>query len=81
MTAKASKILGAGREKKTDIIDYSAGVYLNKKTGEVVKENEPIATIYTNIKDTKIAADMVMEAFKFSKELPEEKSLIFAVIE
>ena len=79
--AKASKILGAGREKKTDIIDYSAGVYLNKKTGEVVKENEPIATIYTNIKDTKIAADMVMEAFKFSKELPEEKSLIFAVIE
>ena len=36
--AYGCKILGAGRDKKTDPIDYSVGIFLNKKSGEAVKK-------------------------------------------
>ena len=36
---------------KEDKIDYSAGIVLNKKTGDAVKKGEVIATLYANNKD------------------------------
>lgn len=39
--------LGAGRHEINDKIDYSSGIYLNKKTNEKVKRNEVIATLYS----------------------------------
>lgn len=47
----ASLLLGAGRNKKEDQIDYSAGIILNKKTGDAVKKGEVIATLYADNKD------------------------------
>ena len=44
----ASVELGAGREKKEDPIDFSAGIVLKKKVGDPVKRGEPIATFYTS---------------------------------
>lgn len=41
-------VLGAGREKKEDKIDFSAGIILNKKTGDYVKKGEKLCTLYTN---------------------------------
>ena len=40
--------LGAGRIKKEDNIDYSAGIVLNKKVGEKVKENAILAYVHSN---------------------------------
>lgn len=40
--------LGAGREKKEDPIDYSAGIVFQKKVGDRVKKGEPLATFYTS---------------------------------
>ena len=40
--------LGGGRETINDIIDMSAGIVLNKKIGDFVKNNELLATLYTN---------------------------------
>ena len=48
----ASVILGAGREKKEDAIDFSAGIVLNKKSGNKVAKGDTIATLYTNNKDS-----------------------------
>lgn len=82
--AKASKLLGAGREKKTDGIDYAAGVYLNKKTGEFVEEFETIGTLFVNNKPEELvsaAGVLVLEAFNFEEEKPEVKSLIYTVID
>lgn len=82
--AKASKLLGAGREKKTDSIDYAAGVYLNKKTGEFVQDGDKVAVLHVNDKPETVildAASLVIEAFEFSPEKPEEKSLIYTVID
>jgi|Deesub1362A_J573_1020465.scaffolds.fasta_scaffold00013_195 pyrimidine-nucleoside phosphorylase len=44
----AAMLLGAGRKKAEDSIDYSAGIILHKKVGEYVKAGEPIAMFYYN---------------------------------
>lgn len=44
----ASVELGAGREKKEDPIDFSAGILLRKKVGDRVQVGEPIAVFYTS---------------------------------
>ena len=80
--AKASKLLGAGREKKSDIIDYSAGVFLNKKTGDVVNAGDIIATVYANeLKNIDLAQELISSAFTISAKAPETKSLIYKVID
>ncbi len=43
----AAMLLGAGRAKKEDTIDYSAGIRLLKKTGDAVQEGEPLAELFT----------------------------------
>lgn len=40
--------LGAGRIKKEDSIDYSAGIVLNNKVGEKVKKNDILAYVHSN---------------------------------
>ena len=40
--------LGAGRAVLTDVIDYSAGIILNKKIGDYVNEGEVLCYIHTN---------------------------------
>lgn len=79
--AKACKNLGAGREKKSDSIDYSAGIYLTQKYSEPVKQGETIAVIYTNKQDTiKEAESLIKSAFEISDKQPKELSLIYKVI-
>ncbi len=79
--AKACKLLGAGRDKKTDPIDHSAGIYLNKKSTDFVNKEEVIATILTN-KEDKIeeAKTIVTEAFQFDAKPVEKKTLIYKII-
>lgn len=79
--AYACKILGAGREKKTDDIDYSVGIYLNKKHGEFCKSGETLYTIYANDEEkTKQASDLCNSAFEFSKNPPDKVDLIYKII-
>lgn len=60
---KLSISLGAGRETKEDMIDYSAGIKLNKLLGDKVKKGDVLATIYTN---EKIKLPSSNEIFKIS---------------
>lgn len=79
--AYACKILGAGREKKTDDIDYSVGIYLNKKHGELCKSGETLFTIYSNDEEkTKQAQSLCNEAFELSAQTPQKEDLIYKVI-
>jgi pyrimidine-nucleoside phosphorylase len=48
---KASQNSGAGRSRKEDEIDLSAGVYFCKKTGDSVKSGDIICKVYGNDKD------------------------------
>ncbi len=79
--AYACKILGAGREKKTDDIDYSVGIYLNKKSEEFCKKGEILYTIYSNNEEkTDLAKQLCTQAFELSAQTPEKKDLIYKII-
>ena len=68
----ASVLLGAGREKKGDSIDYSAGIIMNKNTGDAVKKGETIATLLTNKQELcQNAEKTLLEAVTISSEKPE----------
>jgi pyrimidine-nucleoside phosphorylase len=49
---RASMILGAGRNRKDDVIDHSAGVILHKKIGDHLDAGEPLVTMLTNRRDS-----------------------------
>lgn len=73
--------LGGGRKTKEDIIDYSAGIIMLKKTGEYVKEGEKIAQLYTNNeKAAPEAMKKYIDAVKISDEKGEEKPLIYDIV-
>ena len=76
-----SVMLGAGREKKEDSIDYSAGIILAKKTGEKVEEGDLLATLYTARENVlKDAERRYLGALSFSDTEPAKAPLISQVI-
>ena len=79
--AYACKLLGAGRERKTDAIDYSVGVYLNKKSGEEVSKDEVLYTIYSNDSEkTKLAQKYCDEAFLIADNKVSHSSMIYKIV-
>lgn len=79
--AYACKLLGAGRDKKTDPIDYSVGIYLNKKSGEPVNNGDILYTIYSNDEEkTKLAQRYCEEAFSISKDKTVNNNMIYKII-
>lgn len=77
----ASVLLGAGREKKDDIIDYSAGIVLYKKTGDKAEIGEKIAELHTNDESKiKSAEELFLSALSFSDKRPVKNELIYKVI-
>ena len=80
-TAYACKLLGAGRERKSDSIDYSAGVYLNKIYGEHVSQGEVVATLYSNDEDKlNMSKEFLKEAFTFADYEQPHRNLIYRII-
>lgn len=77
----ASVILGAGREKKGDPIDPSAGIILKKKTGDSVSKGDVLATFYTD-DETRIdvAKREFLDALIFGNEKPSKQKLIYKII-
>ncbi len=80
-TAYACKLLGAGREKKTDIIDYSAGVYLNKIYSEHVNKGDVLATLYANDESKlEMAQEFLKTAYTITDNEQSSRALIFKII-
>lgn len=78
----ASSILGAGRETENSIIDFSAGIILNKKTGDYVEEGEVIAFLHTSTVDkAKSSEEKLRLAYNITNEKPEKQLLIFAKVD
>lgn len=64
----ASVKTGAGRSAKDDLIDFSAGVTLRKKTGDSFEKNDIIATLWGNDPEKlRDAESYVIDAFKTGK--------------
>lgn len=75
----ASVLLKAGRSKKGESIDYSAGILLYKKYGDFVKAGEPLALLCASDPSLFAAAEEKLHAsYTFSAEEPKQKKLICA---
>jgi pyrimidine-nucleoside phosphorylase len=74
-------LLGAGRQKKDDDIDYSAGVTIVKKAGDQVSRNETILIMHTNMDDYEEAENIVRDAFSIKNNRPDSMKYIHQVIQ
>ncbi len=78
----AAKLLGAGRERKTDVLDLSVGIVMKKRVGEAVKRGDVLATLHVGPKSDRIGAfNLLKKSIVIGDEKPEAKPLIQAVIE
>lgn len=76
-----ASILGAGRIAKEDIIDFSAGVVLNKKTGDYVEKGDVLAYLHTNKQDTcPLVKQQYLSAITFTDIKPNDEILIYDYI-
>ena len=74
---KASMMLGAGREKKEDSLNYGSGIYFEKKSGDFVKENETLCRIYYDRKShLKESINILKSAYEICSAVTEKKVVI-----
>ncbi len=74
-------MLGAGRQTAEDDIDYSAGIILNKKTGDFVSKGDKLCTLYTNRE--KVISDVeikYLSAVKLSEVKPEPVQTVYRIL-
>ena len=78
----ASKVLGAGRKTADDQIDFSIGIYLEKKIGDRVKINEPLAVFYSDGDTNKInpAKEKFLNAYRIGDMQVAPPKLLYAEV-
>ena len=82
LVGEASAILGAGRARKEDPIDYGAGIVLKKKTGDHVRAGEVLAVIFTNDgMSVEKAQSVLLQSISIGENAPEKQRLILGVVE
>ncbi len=79
---KASVIIGAGRKKKGDPVDFGVGISIRKHIGDTVDAGEPFATIYARSEaDAASAAESCVRAYSFSEGKAKGPPLVYETIE
>lgn len=77
----SAMMLGAGRRKKEDAIDFSAGITLKKKMGDFVNFGDILCVLHTNLDDVIDAEQMVKSAFVISNKKPEQVKYIYEIVD
>ena len=78
----AAKLLGAGREHKTDVLDLSVGIVMKKRVGDAVKRGDVLCTLHAGEKSDRTGAyNLIKRSIHISDHKPEKRALIQAVIE
>ncbi len=81
IVGESAVLLGAGREKKSDTIDYGAGIVLHKKTCDKVAIGDTIAVLYAETDERlKNAEKLFNTSFSIGAEKPDEMPLIYKTI-
>ncbi|MGO1041259.1 pyrimidine-nucleoside phosphorylase [Clostridioides difficile] len=77
----SAMILGAGRETKDDTLDLSAGIILEKKVGDYVKEGEILAYMYyDDEKKLTLAKDRFVNSYSIVDEKIEKNKLVYGIV-
>lgn len=81
LIGKAASALGAGRIKSGDAIDFTAGLMIQRKTGDFCRKGDVIAELHTSDKKLLPDAEAYLgEALSFCQEKPAGQPLIFGVV-
>lgn len=77
----ASLMLGAGRNRKEDDIDYGAGIILHKNTGDYVHKGEILCETFTSNESLlKAAEEKFLSSTEIRKEKPVARPLVLDVV-
>ena len=71
----ASMLMGGGRQKADDQLDYAVGIELHKKIGDSVQKGESIMTIWSNREDIDDVKELLDQAVAI-KESAQQPTLI-----
>ena len=75
----AAAMLGAGRAKKEDAIDYSAGICLHKKYGDRLKKGDVLAELYASDEARFAGAEQkFLDSYTIGEAPAAEKKLVYA---
>ena len=78
----AAKLLGAGRERKTDALDLSVGIVMKVRVGDRVKKGDVLCTLHAGEKSDRTGAyNLMKRSISIYDEKPEARPLIQAVVE
>ncbi len=78
---KAAVLLGAGRERKEDTIDMTAGIRFYRKTGTRVSKGDLLATVYTSEeKKADMAIEKLRECYQISGIKPQQPRAILGYV-
>ena len=78
----AAKLLGAGREHKTDVLDLSVGLVMKKRLGEPVRKGDVLCTLHAGEKSDRTGAyNLMLRSIEIGDVPPEKQPLIRAVVE
>ena len=77
----SAMMLGAGRRKKEDAIDFAAGITIKKKLGDHVNLGDVLCILHTNLDDITEAERVVRSAFVISGHKPEAVKYIYEIVE
>ena len=78
----AAKLLGAGREHKTDALDLAVGIVMKVRVGDAVKKGDVLCTLHVGEKSDRTGAyNLMKRSIRISDRKPEKRALIQAVVE
>ena len=78
----AARLLGAGRERKTDVLDLSVGLVMKVRMGDKVKKGDVLCTLHAGDGSDRIGAHNLMrKSIAIGDDRPEPQPLIRAVVE
>ena len=78
----AALLLGAGRNRKEDVIDPAAGILLHAKPGDAVKAGQPMAILYASREELLDGAEeKLLASTVIGKDKPADRPLIVGVVE
>ncbi|MHC5251512.1 pyrimidine-nucleoside phosphorylase [Listeria kieliensis] len=78
----ASMLLGGGRQKASDKLDYAVGIELHKKIGDAVQAGESLMTIYANQPEAEIESikDLIYQNVEIAETATAPK-MIYKIID
>ncbi len=77
----AAMVLGAGRETKESVIDLAVGLKIHGRTGDFIKREQPLITVYYN-EESRLADALPIldQALEIRPEPQKKQTLVYGVI-